>query len=78
MVILQKRRKEIEGIINKKVKRVSLKTNKGKKERGNFNFSFQKEEKKKRMKNSPTKFHDLPANLSGSEHAARDGERSRC
>ena len=30
------------------------------------------------MKNSPTKFHDLPANLSGSEHAARDGERSRC
>ena len=56
-----------------------MKTNKGKKERENLNFPIdEKMRTKKEKENSPTKFHDLPANLSGSEHAGRDGERSRC
>ena len=54
------------------------KRTKGKKREKISTFLWKNEEKKKRKKNSPTKFHDLPANLSGSEHAGRDGERSRC
>ena len=47
MVILQKRRKEIEGIINKKVKRVSLKNEQREKRERKFQLFFENMRRKK-------------------------------